>query len=89
MSLRRELALRFRANAIFENSPFERAVNTPWIVARDTRTDTWYLSGGKFWYSAKDPRGPWQGGANPPSDLLKIVPKDAIGVLWERVVLLL
>lgn len=59
-----------------ENPAFERVVNTPWAVMRDTRTDTWYLSGGKFWYSARSPMGPWQGKASPPYDLQKIMPPD-------------
>ena len=36
-----------------ENSPYERALNTPFAVAHNTKTKMNYLSSGTFWYEAK------------------------------------
>ncbi len=49
-----------------ENTSLQVVVNTPFGVVRDTTTGTYYLGGGKIWYSAPDPMGPWQAGATPP-----------------------
>ena len=54
-----------------ENSPYERAVNTPFAVARDKKSQMNYLSSGAFWYQARDPLGPWSITGNPPSDLVQ------------------
>ena len=55
-----------------ENSPYERAVNTPFLVARKGRAEL-YLSDGVHWYSAADPLGPWSPTTNPPKDLAQMV----------------
>lgn len=57
-----------------ENSSYERAINTPFLVVRDTRTGTAYLSSGALWYAAADPLGPWRPIADPPSDLVAMLP---------------
>jgi hypothetical protein len=49
-----------------ENTNLEVVVNTPFGVVRDKTTGTYFLGGGKVWYSAPDPMGPWQAGATPP-----------------------
>jgi hypothetical protein len=49
-----------------ENTNLEVVVNTPFGVVRDKTTGTYFLGGGKIWYSAPDPMGPWQAGATPP-----------------------
>ena len=36
---------------------FQRAVNTPMMVVRDTTTNTFYLNGGPLWYSAPSGAG--------------------------------
>jgi hypothetical protein len=59
-----------------ENSQYERALNTPMLVARHTRTKTCYLSSGSLWYEAKDPLGPWKVTKSPPADLVAIVPRQ-------------
>src|SRR5262249_4198871 len=41
------------------NTELERVVNTAHAVVKDKKSDTYYLSGGKLWYSAKAPKGPW------------------------------
>jgi len=59
-----------------ENTNLELVVNTPFGVVRDKSTGTYYLGGGKIWYSAADPKGPWQAGATPPEEILRGVPPD-------------
>ncbi len=63
-------APRFKA---VENSSYERALNTPFAVARDKNTKRVYLSSGTLWYSADDPLGPFTP-APPPDDLVKMLP---------------
>jgi hypothetical protein len=55
-----------------EDSPYERALNTPFLVAKD-KSGKVYLSDGSHWYMAKDPLGPWSLTDNPPEDLAKAV----------------
>jgi hypothetical protein len=59
-----------------ENSNYERVVNTPFAVVKDTKSGIFYMSAGKVWYSAKSAKGPWQSEPTPPADLVKMVPKD-------------
>jgi hypothetical protein len=59
-----------------ENSPFERALNTPLAVVRDTRNKQYFLTSGNLWYQAGDALGPWQPTTNPPSDLVAMIPKS-------------
>ena len=63
-----------------ENIPYERALNTPFAVARNKQTKKMYLSSGTFWYTADNPMGPWQVTEYPPEDLVKMLPKpeDAV-----------
>ena len=63
------------AFAPIENTSWERALNTPFAVARDTKSGTCYLSSGTLWYSAEDPLGPWSVTAHPPEDLVEMAPK--------------
>lgn len=58
------------------NTEYERVANTALAVAKDKRSGTFYLSGGKIWYSAQDAKGPWTPIASPPEDLAKLAPKD-------------
>jgi hypothetical protein len=57
-----------------ENSDYERAVNTPFAVARNTKTRLVYLSSGTWWYEARDALGPWSPITTPPADLAKMLP---------------
>ncbi|MDP5071333.1 MAG: carbohydrate-binding family V/XII [Congregibacter sp.] len=59
-----------------EDVPYERALNTPFLVAKD-KADTIYLSDGRHWYSAKDPLGPWAVTSSPPADLAKAVSESS------------
>lgn len=57
-----------------ENSHYERALNTPFVVVRHQGTKTCYLSSGQLWYEAQDPLGPWSHTTSPPADLVKMLP---------------
>ncbi|HSR14488.1 MAG TPA: hypothetical protein VLL51_01965 [Gemmatimonadales bacterium] len=59
-----------------EGTSLDQAVNTPFAVVKDRGTQTWYLSGGKIWYSATDPLGPWLPNARPPAAVTQVVPRD-------------
>ena len=59
-----------------ENTGLEVVLNTPFGVVRDTATGTYYLGGGKIWYSAADPMGPWQAGATPPEEIARGMAPD-------------
>src|SRR5262245_4884800 len=58
------------------NTELERVVNTAHAVVKDKKSGTYYLCGGKLWYSAKDPMGPWTLIEKPPADIAKVVPAD-------------
>ncbi|GAB3277619.1 hypothetical protein GCM10027297_13920 [Parahaliea aestuarii] len=62
-----------------ENSPYERALNTPFLVAHNTQSGNYYLGSGKWWYQAKDALGPWVPATSPPQDLVSLIdaPTDA------------
>ncbi|MEM1402532.1 MAG: carbohydrate-binding family V/XII [Pseudomonadota bacterium] len=55
-----------------ENSPYKRALNTPFLVVRKGRKEN-YLSDGTHWYRAEDPMGPWAVTNSPPQDLVKAI----------------
>lgn len=56
-----------------ENSDYERILNTPMAVVRRKGSNEYWLSSGKFWYSANAPMGPWQPDNAPPSDLAQML----------------
>jgi len=62
--------------ADIENSHYKRALNTRFAVAQDKQTNTFYLTSGDFWYSAKSATGPWASTQSPPADLVKMIPKQ-------------
>ena len=43
-----------------DNSPLQRADNTPFFVVQDPRSQTVYLKGAGHWYTAPDAMGPFQ-----------------------------
>jgi hypothetical protein len=63
--------------AAIENSHYQRAVNTPFLVVRDKNNRQVYLSNGDNWYSANDPLGPWKLVKSVPTDLVKSLPRPA------------
>jgi hypothetical protein len=60
---------------VIDDTRYERALNTPFVVVRDKRNGECYLGGGAFWYRAMDPLGPWKPIAEPPKDLRELLPK--------------
>jgi hypothetical protein len=58
-----------------ENSDYERALNTPFVVLRHKKGGDLFLSSGKFWYVAKDPLRPWAPTNTPPQELVKMMPE--------------
>ncbi len=59
-----------------KNTDFEYVANCAFAVVRDKKSGACYLSGGKVWYSAKDPKGPWTSIDKPPADVAKLIPPD-------------
>jgi hypothetical protein len=57
-----------------ENSDYERALNTPFVVVRNKKSKSLYLSSGTLWYQARDPLGPWARTTSPPGDLVRMLP---------------
>ncbi|MFK8043567.1 carbohydrate-binding family V/XII [Congregibacter sp.] len=55
-----------------KDSPYERALNTPFLVAKE-KSGALFLSDGSHWYTAEDPLGPWVLTTKPPADLAKAV----------------
>jgi hypothetical protein len=43
-----------------EKTSLQRIVNTPFLIALDTKTKDYYLDGGESWMTAKDVIGPWK-----------------------------
>ena len=56
-----------------ENSGYERAINTPFVVVREG--SKYYLSSGQLWYEARDALGPWKPTNSPPADLASQMPE--------------
>ncbi|MGI9220612.1 MAG: carbohydrate-binding family V/XII [Woeseiaceae bacterium] len=59
--------------ADIENSPYERVLNTPFAVVRKKNSREFWLSSGKYWYSASSVGGPWSVTNSPPADLAKML----------------
>jgi hypothetical protein len=62
------------------DTDLEQVANAAFAVIRDTRSGTYYLSGGKFWYSAADPLGPWEAIGEPPAEVVRLVPPDTSSI---------
>jgi hypothetical protein len=59
-----------------ENSPYDRVVNTAFLIIKDKNSGTFYLSNGQTWYTAKNPKGPWSVNKNPPAAIKDFVKPD-------------
>jgi hypothetical protein len=57
-----------------EGTNYERAMNTPFAVARDKKSHRVYLTSGAVWYEADNPLGPFAVTRSPPADLVKSMP---------------
>ena len=60
-----------------DDTPYERALNTPFAVVRRKGSQSYYLTSGDFWYSAGQPLGPWKPINAPPKDLVALIPQSA------------
>ena len=58
------------------DSELEHIANAAFAVIHDKKSGTCYLSGGNFWYSAQNPKGPWTPISQPPAEIAKLVPPD-------------
>jgi hypothetical protein len=59
-----------------EHTRLQRVVNTPFPLIYDPAAETYYLNGGKLWYSAPAAEGPWTPIDNPPAAVAAVVPAD-------------
>ncbi|MBL4798372.1 MAG: hypothetical protein JKY50_13225 [Oleispira sp.] len=59
-----------------ENSHYQRALNTPMAVVKDSTSDRYYLTSGSLWYQADDALGPWAQTTKPPTDLVAMMAKS-------------
>ena len=66
-------APRFRA---VESTPFERALNTPFLVLHDPRSNVYYLDGGTMWFRARNAAGPWTKADDVPREAIQIARRD-------------
>src|SRR5262249_34782350 len=62
--------------AIPNTDDYDYVANCAFAVIKEKKTGTYYLSGGKIWYTAKDPKGPWTSVSAPPAEIAQMVPKD-------------
>jgi hypothetical protein len=60
-----------------ENSPYERVVNTAFLIIKDKNSGSFYLSNGQTWYTARNARGPWSVTDKTPADVQAMVKPDA------------
>ena len=58
-----------------EDSHYQRALNTPLAVVKSKNKEAYYLTSGHLWYQASQALGPWSILANPPKDLVAMMPK--------------
>jgi hypothetical protein len=63
---------RFQA---LEGTKLERALNTPFLVLRDSN-GACYLSGGTTWFRADGPKGPWSKAESVPTEAVQIAQRD-------------
>src|SRR5262245_14404695 len=57
------------------NTDYESVANAMLAVIKD-KFGNYYLYGGKIWYQAKDPKGPWSPIDKAPDEIVKLVPRD-------------
>ncbi len=57
---------------------YELVQNTSSFIARETKSENYYLKGGDFWYYADDPLGPWKTTAKVPSRIKKLAKEASI-----------
>ena len=65
-----------------EKSNYEKVVNTPFFIVRDTKSKLHYMKGGEYWYSSNSSMGEWDHIENVPKKLEKIA-EEAMGDIEE------
>lgn len=68
-----------------DNSHYQHAVNTPFLVVGDINSNLIYLSSGDAWYTATDPIGPWQVTMSVPVDLVNLFPETTDGLSLSNI----
>lgn len=66
-----------------ENTTYERAVNTPFLVIKDTKKSDVYLSNGDDWFTAKSALGPWSFTTTVPNEMVRVLPKKKDGTAFS------
>ncbi len=66
-----------------EKSNYERVVNTPFFIVKDTKKDEYYINGGGYWYISEDAANTWTHTTKVPSKLEKIA-EEAMGEATEE-----
>ncbi len=59
------------------NTSYQRVVNSPYAIVYDPSEKTYYLNGGRFWYTAPAATGPFKHIAEPPAAIANLVPPDS------------
>jgi hypothetical protein len=59
-----------------EGTGLMRVVNSPFLIAFDTSSKSYYIDGGEVWYVAEDVMGPWQHIDDPPAAVVALRPDD-------------
>ncbi len=66
-----------------ENTKLMKVINTPFFVALDTKSKTYFLKAGDRWMKAEDAKGPWQAAESVPASVISLAgqgnPSAAIG----------
>jgi hypothetical protein len=55
-----------------KDSSLKRVVNTPFFIALDPATKTYWLNGGINWYAASDVMGPWRQETTSPKEVRRV-----------------
>ena len=61
---------------VMDKSPYERVVNTPFLIAREKGKGPLFLNGSGMWFESAAVQGPWVATANAPKNLQQMVPPD-------------
>ncbi|HKU38769.1 MAG TPA: hypothetical protein VJR89_11500 [Polyangiales bacterium] len=59
---------------LIEHTRYERALNTPFAVIRDQKTQRVYLTSGTAWYVAENAKGPFSALKTPPNEVQLLIP---------------
>lgn len=59
-----------------EISNLQYVVNTPFFIAKDIKSETYYIKGGEHWFSSKDPKSGWENIDNPPKNVVKLAEEN-------------